>query len=44
MTAGKWWSLEEIRQSEEKFFSEDIVEIIERLSEGEIPKEPIEIA
>lgn len=44
MTAGKWWSVEEIRQSEEKFFSDDILEILERLSRGEIPKEPIEIA
>ncbi len=43
MTAGKWWSVEEIRQSEETFFSKDIVEILERLSQGEIPKEPIEI-
>lgn len=44
MTAGKWWSVEEIRQSKEKFFSNDVVEILERLSKGEIPKEPIEIA
>lgn len=44
MTAGKWWSVEEIKTSGETFFSEDIVDIIERLFEGEIPKEPIEIA
>lgn len=44
MTAGKWWSVEEIRQSEEKFFSEDVVGILDRLARGEIPKEPIEIA
>ena len=44
MTSGKWWSLEEIKTSGEKFFSEDILEILERLSRGEIPKEPIEIA
>lgn len=44
MTAGKWWSLEEIRQSEEKFFSKDIVGILERLLKGEIPDEPEEIA
>ena len=44
MTAGRWWSLEEIKASGEKFFSEDILEILERLSQGEIPKEPIEIA
>ena len=40
MTAGKWWSVEEIKASGEKFFSEDVVEIIERLSEGDIPGEP----
>ena len=44
MTAGKWWTVEEIRQSKETFFSEDILEILERLSRGEIPKEPVEIA
>lgn len=44
MTAGKWWSVEEIRQSKEKFFSEDVVEILDRLSKGEIPKKPVEIA
>ncbi len=44
MTAGKWWSAEEIKASGEKFFSEDILEIIESLSRGEIPKEPVEIA
>ncbi|MBQ8798140.1 MAG: NUDIX domain-containing protein [Lachnospiraceae bacterium] len=43
MTAGKWWSVEEIKKSSEKFFSEDIVEILERLSAGEILKEPLEI-
>jgi len=44
MTAGKWWSAEEIRQSEEKFFSADVVGILERLARGEIPEEPEEIA
>ena len=44
MTAGKWWSAEEIEVSGEKFFSEDILEILERLSKGDIPTEPIEIA
>lgn len=43
MTAEKWWSIEEIRQSEEKFFSNDVVEILERISRGDIPKEPEEI-
>lgn len=44
VTAGKWWSIDEIRQSEEKFFSNDVVEILERLSRGDIPKEPEMIA
>lgn len=44
MTAGKWWSVEEIRESEETFFSKDIVKMLERISMGEIPKEPEEIA
>ena len=44
MTAEKWWSIEEIRQSEEKFFSNDVVEILERISRGDIPKEPEMIA
>lgn len=44
MTAGKWWSVEEIKQSEEKFFSDDIVRILERFFRGDIPKEPEEIA
>jgi len=43
MTAGRWWSVDEIRKSSEKFFSEDAVGILERVSGGEIPKEPEEI-
>lgn len=43
MTVGKWWSVEEIKASGEKFFSEDIVEILERLSSEQTPKEPEEI-
>jgi len=43
MNAGKWWSVEEIKASGEKFFSENIVGILERLSRGEIPEEPEEI-
>lgn len=43
MTTGKWWSAEEIKASEEKFFSEDVVEILERLSGGDIPGESQEI-
>lgn len=44
MTAGKWWSAEEIKASGEKFFSADILGILERLSRGEIPGKPMEIA
>ena len=44
MTAGKWWSVEEIRQSEEEFFSKDVVGIMDRISKGERPKEPEELA
>lgn len=43
MTAGKWWSIEEIKKSEEKFFSEDVAEILERLSKGDVPRRPEEI-
>lgn len=43
MTAGKWWSAEEIKATGEKFFSEDILEILERISKGGLPKEPEEI-
>ena len=43
MTAGKWWSVEEIKQSEETFFSEDVVEILERFSKGDVPGNPEEI-
>lgn len=43
MTAGKWWSAKDIRQSEEKFFSEDVVEIMEKLSAGDVSGEPKEI-
>lgn len=43
MTAGKWWSVEEIRESGAKFFSEDIIRILERLSKGDVPKDPEEI-
>lgn len=43
MTAGKWWSVEEIKRSGEKFFAEDIIGILERLSQGDVPREPEEI-
>ncbi len=43
MAVGKWWFMEEIKKSSEKFFSEDVVGILTRFSRGEIPKEPEEI-
>ena len=44
MTVGKWWSIEEIKKSEEKFFSEDIIGILERLSKGDVPRKAEEIS
>lgn len=32
MRAGKWWSIEEIEQSEDEFFSKDVVRILKELS------------
>lgn len=42
--SGRWWSVEEIRQSEEKFFTEDIIEILTEVSIGTIPCVSKEIA
>lgn len=44
MRAGKWWSVEEIEQSGEEFFSKDILRIIAELSGGKLPGGPQEIA
>ena len=44
MLMGKWWSVEEIKLSSDKFFSEDILSIITNLSDGIMPQEPKEIA
>ena len=44
MFAGKWWSVEEIEKSEDEFFTKDILRITTELSNGEIPREPREIA
>lgn len=44
MLAGKWWSVEEIEKSEDEFFTKDILRITTELSNGEIPREPREIA
>ena len=43
MLAGKWWSREKIEQSDEEFFSKDILRILNELSCGNYPKEPLEI-
>ncbi len=43
MTAGKWWSAKEIKRSGEKFFSEDVVGMLERFSKGDVPGTPEEI-
>ncbi|MBQ8039583.1 MAG: NUDIX domain-containing protein [Lachnospiraceae bacterium] len=44
MLEGKWWSLEEIRQSEEVFFTTDIIRILMELSNNKTPSGPQEIA
>lgn len=44
MLEGKWWSVEEIKQSREEFFSKDIIEIMTELSDGKLPMEPRVIA
>jgi len=44
MLEGKWWSIEEIVQSEDEFFAEDIVRIMTELSGGRIPGAPQKIA
>lgn len=37
MLCGRWWSIEEIRQSEDEFFTEDIIRILTELSDRNIP-------
>ena len=44
MFVGKWWSLEEIKHSEEMFFSKDVLQILEELSDGMLPEEAREIS
>lgn len=44
MSVGKWWSMEEIQQSEDEFFTKDIIRILMELSDKKIPREPQEIA
>ena len=43
MLTGKWWSVEEIQQSEDEFFSKDIIRILTEISNKQIPREPQEI-
>lgn len=44
MLYGKWWSIADIQQSEDEFFSSDIINILDNLSKGKIPEEPKELA
>jgi hypothetical protein len=44
MRKGKWRSVDEIRQSDQEFFTRDIIEILNNLALGIIPLKPIEIA
>ena len=44
MLEGKWWSIEEIQQSEDTFFTKDIIRILTELSNNKIPNESQEIA
>jgi len=43
MSVGKWWSAKEIRQSEEEFFTFDLVSILNDISNNKIPDVPQEI-
>jgi len=44
MLVGRWWSVEEIRKSEDEFFSKDIIRILTELSGESFPAKPQEIA
>lgn len=44
MLEGKWWSIEEIQQSEDMFFAKDIIRILTELLNNRIPSESQEIA
>lgn len=44
MQKGKWWSINEIRHSDDEFFTSDIIKILSNLALGKIPLEPLEIA
>ena len=41
--AGKWWSLEEIQSSNEKFFVDGLDKILENILSNNIPSSPQEI-
>lgn len=43
MLCGRWWSIEEIQQSKDDFFTEDIICILTDLSDGNIPFTSMEI-
>ena len=44
MLCGRWWSVEEIRQSEDEFFTGDIIRVLTELSDGIISLVSREIA
>jgi 8-oxo-dGTP pyrophosphatase MutT (NUDIX family) len=44
MRCGKWWSVDEIKQSDDEFFTRDIIDIMNNLALGNIPLVPYEIA
>ncbi len=44
MLAGKWWSVEEIEQSKDEFFTKDILRIMTELSDEKLLTEPKSIA
>ena len=39
----KWWSADEIRNSSEVFFMDNLAEELTKIINGEIPEEPVEI-
>lgn len=43
MLAGKWWSIEEIRRSEDEFFTLDLISILNDMANDKIPDVPQEI-
>ena len=44
MKRGKWWSVDEIMQSGDEFFTSEIVDMLNNLIKGKIPDEPTELS